>query len=177
MTPREAVSPFTVLVDTSEQLPYSFQGLRTDAREGNRPLTVRTRPLSLMWGDYSIDGYADRVAVERKTAVDLAGTITRGRQRFGREMEALSRYDAAWVVVESELSGLAAAQGAWSNVSRRTMIRSVMFWQLRYPRVHWWGVPGRDVAQAVTYQLLRTWWRERIETPRRAQARALRGKK
>ena len=32
--PRLTSSPFTVLVDTREQLPYTFAGLKADAVEG-----------------------------------------------------------------------------------------------------------------------------------------------
>jgi len=158
-------SPFTVLVDTREQLPYTFAGLRADAKEGGGPLTVRTRLETLDAGDYSIEGYDRLVTVERKSPSDLAGTLTSGRRRFNDELDRLREYDAAWIVVEAELSELFKGVAFAPGFRARTVTRSAMFLQLRYPRIHWWCVPGRAVAEAVTYQLLRTWWRERIEAP------------
>ena len=168
---RVTESPFTVLVDTREQRPYTFAGLRADANEGGGPLTVRTRTETLNAGDYSIDGYARMVVVERKSKEDLAATLTAGRRRFNAEMERLREYDAAWIVVEAELSELFVGIPWAPNFRPRTITRSAMFFQLRYPNIHWWACPGRPVAEAVTYQLLRTWWRERIEAPAREARR------
>jgi len=50
-------SPFRVLVDTREQLPYTFAGLSTDSAQKYRPLRVRTLTSALSAGDYSIEGY------------------------------------------------------------------------------------------------------------------------
>ena len=109
--------------------------------------------------------------IERKSASDLAGTLTSGRKRFLAEIERLREYDFACVVVEAELSELCKGIPFAPSFRPRTIFRSVMFWQLRYPSIRWWAVPGREVAQAVTYQLLRTWWRERIEAPARKSRR------
>jgi ERCC4-type nuclease len=159
------LSPFTVLVDTREQLPYTFASIRADANQGGATITVPTRRCTLNAGDYSIDGYARMVTVERKSLSDLAGSLTRGRRRFNAELERLREYDAAWIVCEAELSEMFTGVQFAPNFKPRTIVRSAMFWQIRYPRIHWWAVPGRDVAEAVTYQLLRSWWRERIEGP------------
>lgn len=167
MTPID--SPFTVLIDTREQTPYAFRGLLADADQDRAPLTVRTRRETLSCGDYSIEGYAGMVCVERKTVNDLAGTLTAGRRRFLAELKRLREYDASWIVVEGELSEISNGVPFAPNFGIRTVIRSAMFFQLRYPRVHWWCVPGRAIAEAVTYQLLRSWWRERIEGPAKAE--------
>jgi hypothetical protein len=164
-------SPFVVLVDTREQLPYTFPRVLADANEGGQPIRVRTAKCTLAAGDYSIEGYANMVAVERKSAADLAGTLTAGRRRFQAEMDRLREYDAAWIVVEAELSELFKGVSWAPAFKARTITRSAMFFQLRYPRIHWWAVPGRAIAENVTYQLLRTWWRERIDVPRRESAR------
>lgn len=82
----------TVVIDTREQLPYSFPAERFDS--------VRR---ALPAGDYSLVGYETRVAVERKTLPDLIGTLIRNRARFKRELEKLETYDLACVVVEGHL--------------------------------------------------------------------------
>jgi ERCC4-type nuclease len=144
-------SPFTVLVDTREQLPYAFGGIVADANEGGLPLKVRTRRETLWAGDYSIEGYARMVCVERKSKEDLAGTLTAGRKRFQDEMDRLREYDAAWIVVEAELSELWRPIPWAPKFSPKTILRSWMFFSLRYPKVHWCAVPGRAVAENLTY--------------------------
>jgi DNA excision repair protein ERCC-4 len=121
--------------------------------------------MALHAGDYSIDGWDRMVTVERKTLSDLAGTLTRGRKRFTAEMERLREYDAAWVVIEGSLMDIFRGLPLASQVRPKSILRSWMFWSLRYPRVHWIDCPERGFAEGVTYQLLRTWWRERIEGP------------
>ena len=169
-------SPFAVLIDTAEQLPYSFTGLRADADQKNLPLIVTTKRLNLIWGDYSIDGYANKVAVERKNERDLYCTITEGRERFLRELEALNEYDAAWVVVEKELGFFMDRRNKRHNGEPypKSIWRSVMAFQLNFPRVHWWACPGREAAEGLTYQLLRKWWQKRIERPKANERRRLR---
>lgn len=155
-------APFTVAIDTREQLPYTFTGLKSDAVAGCRPLVVPTSRLTLPAGDYSIDGYCDQVAVERKSYADLAQTLTHGRRRFVKELERLNRLTMAWVVCEVDFAGMMAGPPAYSQVNPKTLWRSVAAFQIRYPRVHWWLLPGREVAEAMTYRLLEKWWGETV---------------
>ncbi len=80
----------TVVVDTREQEPYAF--------DSESVSTVRK---ALPAGDYSIEGFENRVAVERKSMADFVSTVIRGRKRFHKELEKLRHYDAACVVVEA----------------------------------------------------------------------------
>lgn len=153
-------SPFTVTVDTREQHPYDFAGLRADARQGGWLLTVTTQAATLASGDYSILGHEGCVAVERKSKADLFGTLSQGRERFVRELERLACMPFAVVVVEAEWSEV--LEGAtFSRLKPKTVYRSVIAWQQRYPNVHWWFVPGRAFGMATTYRVLERWWRER----------------
>ncbi len=82
-----------IVIDTREQEPYAFHP--------ERAAVVRR---ALPAGDYSVDGLEGRVAVERKSLDDLVRTLIRDRERFRRELLALSDYEAACVVVEGSLS-------------------------------------------------------------------------
>jgi ERCC4-type nuclease len=86
------VDRVTVIVDTREQLAYTFDPDRIDV--------VRR---ALPAGDYSLAGEEHRVAVERKSLEDLVSTLIRGRDRFRRELRLLAGYEHACVVVEAEL--------------------------------------------------------------------------
>lgn len=102
------VADFCVVIDTREQLPWQFDGLYTDmsARGGRRPLVVEKAVATLRQGDYSIRGFENQVAIERKSLPDLFGTLGRGRDRFARELERLAALDRAAVVIESGLDGI-----------------------------------------------------------------------
>jgi ERCC4-type nuclease len=80
----------TIIIDTREQEPYSF-----DAR-----LAAAVRR-ALPAGDYSVQGLEGRVAVERKTLDDFVSTVIHARQRFRDELRKLAEYGAACVVVEA----------------------------------------------------------------------------
>ena len=80
----------TIIIDTREQEPYSF-----DSRQA---AAVRR---ALPAGDYSVEGLEERVAVERKTLDDFVSTVIHSRARFRKELRKLAGYPAACVVVEA----------------------------------------------------------------------------
>jgi DNA excision repair protein ERCC-4 len=94
--------PVAVVVDTREQLPYSFDPERVVATRG-----------ALRAGDYSLVGLENRVAVERKSLDDFVSTVIRDRDRFRRELDRLRELEAACVVVEGNLSDL--LRGSYSG--------------------------------------------------------------
>jgi hypothetical protein len=155
--------PFTVLVDTREQRPFTFLGLRADARQGRRPLIVPTTAATLNAGDYATmdtaSGAALPVAIERKDIFDLYATLGRQRGRFVRELERLAALDFAAVVVESDWQAVLGAPPVHSRLNPKTVFRSVVAWQQRWPAVHWWFCPGRPFAEVVTFRMLERAWR------------------
>ncbi len=92
MTPlsRSDRSPATIIIDTREQEPYSF-----DTR-----LAAAVRR-ALPAGDYSVSGLETVVAVERKTLDDFVSTVIHSRKRFREELRKLQAHRAACVVVEA----------------------------------------------------------------------------
>ena len=83
----------TIIVDTREQEPYSFD-----------PRLVTAVRRALPAGDYSVDGLEGIVAVERKTLDDFVSTVIHSRERFLEELRKLGGYRAACVVVEASLT-------------------------------------------------------------------------
>jgi len=90
------MTPVRVIIDTREQLPYSFS---------DRVVAVRG-PLAT--GDYSVEGLEQTLAVERKSLDDFVSSVIRDRPRFRRELEKLRDYRAACVVVEASLGDIVA---------------------------------------------------------------------
>lgn len=153
--------PVPVIADTREQQPYEFAGLKADARQGGGPLVIEVRRGTLASGDYSLAGYEDRVAVERKSLADLYGTLGKGRERFERELARLNAMETARVVVEAEWSVVVGEPPPRSRLNPKTVFRSVIAWMERFPRVHWFLVPGRAFAEAATFRILERFLRER----------------
>jgi ERCC4-type nuclease len=89
---RSSQQPATIVIDTREQEPYSFD-----------PRLATAVRRALPAGDYSIDGLVACVAVERKTLDDFVSTVIHSRERFRAELRKLADYRAACVVVEAGL--------------------------------------------------------------------------
>lgn len=164
--PRPVRFPVPVVADTREQQPYEFAGLRADARQGGGPLVIEVRRATLATGDYSLAGFEDRVAVERKSLADLYGTLGRGRERFERELARLNGLETARVVVEAEWSVVVGQPPPRSKLNPKTVFRSVLAWTERFPRVHWFFTPDRAFAEVTTFRTLERFYRERRETDR-----------
>jgi DNA excision repair protein ERCC-4 len=142
-----------VIVDTREQQPFAFHGI-TGAR--GRELEIETCRAGLKTGDYSIQGLEDEVAIERKSKVDLYGTVGRGRARFERELERLAAMAAPALVLECDLGSLLRPPER-SRVSPSSVLNSLIAWSVRH-RIPVWPCPGRRFAEIVTYRLLQHFW-------------------
>jgi ERCC4-type nuclease len=154
------VTPYVVVIDTREQHNYDFGGIVSDASTGRKPVLVQTRRAGLKSGDYSVDGFEDEVAVERKSAHDLFNTLGQDRKRFERELARLGAMRFAAVVVEAEWSEILNDPPPRSRLNPKTVFRSVVAWQQRWPAVHWWQCPGRAFAEVATFRMLERYWRE-----------------
>lgn len=158
-TPTLTLTPYVVIFDTREQAPFSFVNpLR--GRNARELLSIRTERGTLTTGDYSLVGFENRIAVERKSLADWYGTLGRGRIRFTRELERLNALDFAAVVVEAEWSEILTAPPVRSRLHPRSVLGSVIAWQVRYPRVCWCFLPGRDAAEGYVARMLDRWWKE-----------------
>lgn len=82
-----------IVVDSREQRPYSF----TSDRVGGVVTTA------LPAGDYSLQGYETRIAIERKSLADYINTVVHSQDRFARELALLRSYPRAWIVVEASM--------------------------------------------------------------------------
>ncbi len=87
------VEKIAVKIDTREQRPWAL----------NEELFATERA-TLTTGDYSIAGLEDRFAIERKSLGDAVGTFIHGWLRFRRELNRLSCFDLALIVIEADIS-------------------------------------------------------------------------
>lgn len=155
------VCPFTVLIDTREQAPWSFQNIVIE----RRLWVIQRVYATLATGDYSIVGCEGRICIERKSAADLVGSVTSGNARFRREHERMkSIVDAggfACVVVEGCLSAICDELDAESGrrVTSESIMGAVASWPQRYS-CPWFFAGDRRRAELLGFRILLKWWKE-----------------
>ncbi len=152
-----------VIIDTREQAPYLFT--RYD---------VQVERAGLPTGDYSLPGFEDRVAVERKSIDDLIGCLKGGnRDRFERELHLAAHYDLFAVVVEASLDDV--RNGLYrSEMKVHAALQSIIAFQVRY-RVPFIWAGNRSGGEYVTYSLLEKYLteiRKRFEAANKVQREA-----
>ena len=137
-----------ILIDTREKDPYKFNNIVQDKEEGGKIVSIPTRVQTLPHGDYAAAN--GRIVVERKTENDLWQTLTRGRERFARELESIEEdttCDLAVIAVEQLLHNFPYKQ-------IKIVSRTAMSWAIKYPKVHWRFFKNRVHAEAFTYRML-----------------------
>jgi len=137
-------------------------GLHADAKQGNKPLIIPWRWSTLETGDYSLDGHENEVAVERKSLTDLYGTLGGGRQRFEAEVERLAVMSHAAIVIEATWDRIMREPPPGSRLNPKTIYRTCIAWTQRFPRVHWFPVVDRRMAEITTFRILERWWNENV---------------
>lgn len=131
-----------IVTDTREQAPFSFSHFQG----------VETERATLPAGDYSLPGFEDRVAIERKELNDLIGCLMTGRDRFERELSKLRFFDLSAVVVEASLDNVKNGQYR-SEMKPHAALQSIIAFQVRY-RVPFVWAGSRAGAEYVTFSLL-----------------------
>ncbi|MEL7640745.1 MAG: ERCC4 domain-containing protein [Solidesulfovibrio sp.] len=128
-------------IDNREQCGYDFTGY---------DCTIEAATLGT--GDYSVIGFDDKIAVERKSIDDLLGCLTSGRERFEKELARARSLDRFCVVVEASFEDL--AKGMYRSAMKpHAACQSVIAWQIRY------GTPfvfagSRKASEYYTYSFL-----------------------
>ena len=152
----------TILIDTREKIPFFFQ----------TPSIVGTVPT----GDYSLVGFEDRVAIERKERNDLVACLKNGkpgepqnRDRFERELERSRALEYFAVVVEAPWKDIAAGRYT-SRMHPNAVVQSLLTFSVRY-RLPLFFADNRQHARMITESLLLKFARE-VETRPHAPADA-----
>lgn len=133
-----------ILIDTREQKPYSFE---TDSVTG-----------TLSTGDYSVCGLENHVSIERKELNDLIGCLSKGRERFERELFRGKSLDYFALVVEADLQDIA-NHAYRSKMLPRAVLQSLMTFSIRY-KMPIWFCGNRQYAERITESLLTKYCKE-----------------
>ena len=167
MTPDTIPSPFVVVIDDREGLPFSFANIKGDARDGGKRIHVATETARLATGDYTIrtmtgQSYADEIAIERKSHSDLFSTLGNGRERFELELERLNAMSFAAVVIESSWEDIAYRPPEFSRMRPKCVMRSILTYSQRFQHVHWFPMHNRKMAETTCYRLLERYYRDSL---------------
>lgn len=160
-TGRRPVQPFTIRVDTREQLSYGFESVTKPVIPFD--IEVGTLPT----GDYSVrDGtteYFKSICVERKSKSDAYGTFGHDRDRFERELERMAEFAYAAVVIEADWTEIFNEPPRYSTgMKPKTISSSIVAWSQRYG-VHFFLCPHREFAERLTHRILERWIRDQRE--------------
>jgi len=142
--------PFRIVIDTREQRPYTFQ--------------CETVNAALPAGDYSVEGWADRVAVERKSLPDFARTVIHEMDRFRGELDKLCCYGQACIVVEADLDEL--LRGRLEVRGDPHSIMGAALWILNEYRVPTFWCGSRQAGREFTEMFLRMFVRKQMNEER-----------
>ena len=126
-----------IVIDVREKLPYAFTGAVTK---------------SLKAGDYTVVGYENRVAIERKSKADAYRSVGYARERFKREIKRLADYEYAAVVIESSLPAFLNPP-PFGELHPHAAIGTLLSWSVRY-RLPLFFAGDREHAEALTRKLL-----------------------
>jgi len=140
-----------IVIDTREQNPLVF-----------RDSVVKT----LKTGDYSLEGYEHKVAIERKSAADLFQTLGKGNKMFQKELKRSCNLDYFGIVIESPISVIQDKlfEGAHYSKMRGDVILSILFTLSIKYNVHVFFCNGRNEARDLVRGILKAYFNA-IEAP------------
>ena len=124
----------TILIDTREQTPLTFHNLPSE-------------PATLQTADYSIKGFEDHFAIERKSVADLVSSVTFERERFERELVRLRGYSFRRLLIVGTLADIE-EHHYQSRTEPKAVIASVTAFEIRYQLpVAWCPTPTAAAVQ------------------------------
>jgi DNA excision repair protein ERCC-4 len=141
---KELVLP-RIAIDTREQLRYMFDGYES----------YRT---TLATGDYSLEGFEDRLAVERKNHADAWSMLTGERKRFERCLERMARLDRAAIVIEASMAEFCVPPPQVKRVNAATAMGSYISWSTKY-RIPVYFAENRQWGERVTLRVLAAYYK------------------
>ncbi len=134
----------TIIQNTQERNPLVFQEAKIEVG-------------ILQTGDYSLKGFENQVAIERKSLSDLLLSFEIECERFIREIQDLKAYAYRALVIESSLSALNAEN--WrSKITPRTVIRRLL--RLSSNGLHVVWAENRKMAARAIESLLKLFLKE-----------------
>lgn len=112
--------------DTREPDGLGYSAILTEENWKRMPLKT---------GDYSIEGYEDKIAIERKATLDLVASLTHNRKRFEEELERSMDLDFFCVIIEGDASNVYRGRYSYKHNSKahpRAIWETIATFWIRY---------------------------------------------
>jgi DNA excision repair protein ERCC-4 len=139
----------TIVIDSREQTPMAFSRLTSEVS-------------GLKTGDYSIRGFEDHFAIERKSVADLvACCVGDNRQRFEAELVRMRGYEFRRLLICGSQSEIT-TQRYRSAIAPRSVWASLHAFEVRYSLPVVFGVTSEASAHLVE-QWACWYWREQVK--------------
>jgi len=147
-----------IVIDNREKRPYEFPG-------------VETVQAHLKTGDYTVQGFEDRFAVERKSVNDLATSVGAERKRFEKEIQRAQEFDHFTVMIDG-VPGDVYSGSYYSRIHPNAVMGTIEKWPYKYGTLdfEWAGTDDdgenlklspaevRERAAQETLRLLDRWY-------------------
>lgn len=138
-----------IVRDTREQLPYSF----------NNKIPYVDK--ALKYGDYSIKGYEFKISIERKSAADFYGTITKGRERFNRMLCRMQGTEFKGLVIECSEEEVMTPELSYSKVNPNSVYGSIISFEIKHNVHVYYG--DRKACQIKIINWFVKFWKIKME--------------
>jgi hypothetical protein len=153
---------FTILIDSQEKQPWTFQGFKSQGKPLIVPVKFQT--LGASHGDYTVAGHEDSISVERKSIQDALGTFLSHGERHDRWLNTL-RYLASIphgsVVVEGTVFQCAASIEPRGSRSKSALVNefigSVQSWCFDF-RIPFFFLDSPRLAEDFARKLIKRAW-------------------
>lgn len=137
--------PPTIVIDNREKKPYSFSP------------GIPTLRKKLQTGDYSIEGYENVIAAERKSLADFINTVIHSQANFSEELKRLSKMLYPLIIVEAN------AEDLWDASKFKSKIAPESLWKLAMSLSSKWGIQvfyfsNRQLARHSLELYFCQWW-------------------
>lgn len=133
-----------ILRDDREKTPWDLPG-------------VEVEEARLDTGDYTVEGFKDRFAVERKSVNDLATSVGSERNRFEAEVRRAQSMDEFTVIIEGTRAEVDNHQ-YYSQIHPNAVLGTVDKWPQKYDVLDFIWAGGRERAGQECLRLLDRWY-------------------
>ena len=146
-----------IKIDQREKKPW-FTGLNQTHSKKTSIRYARNET-----ADYTILGGEDEIAIERKTLIDMLGTLSlakddawnRKRDRFENEIRRMQGIRQTFIVVEAPLERvLQTGLAIKGQISKILLLRAIIRLKRKYPRTRWYFAANREHAEMIGFMLL-----------------------
>jgi len=135
----------TILIDTREQLPYSFPGYPVER-------------CKLDTADYTVKGFESQIMIERKSLTDLLGCIF--TERFHKQLDRMRTCQVAQLVIEANLYKIQNAH--WYKGNSKSVLGMLQVLPIRYG-VYPMFLDNREEAERYTLGTLTKFHKEMLK--------------